>query len=157
MNYHVKGKIINSSLSLQDVFEIIVCHLSRFPIETSREVKFFLNNPTLMNFEIFIGGKAVGEEINFNDPLYSLNLIRNDDINLSIDIVFKLEEKLDKFIDHNISNLPVFKRNGFAKFINFDKKYFEWRECKIKDTLLGDKTMKTVTFNCLKNIGKLFY
>ena len=47
----------------------------------------------------------------------------------------------------------VFKKNGYAKYTNYDNAYTEWRECRIKDINSRDDSRKIVAFNCFKNKG----
>lgn len=144
--------MIDTGKSMQDIIEFIFNHLSDFPQEALKEVKFYLDNPKQINFQVKTDNSKLPELIKFTDPLYSLHSIRDKKDNKSVDIFFSVEGVMD--ISRINEQEVIFKKKGYAKFNNFDNVYNEWRECRIKDMNSRDDSRKIVSFNCYKNKGK---
>ncbi len=143
--------IIDTGKSMQDIIEFIFKHLSEFPQEALKEIQFYLDNPKHINFQVRTDSSKLPDLIKFTDPLYSLHSIRDKKDNKSVDITFSVEGVMD--ISRINEQEVVFKKNGYAKYTNYDNVYTEWRECRIKDLNSRDDSRKIVAFNCFKNKG----
>ena len=147
----MKDKLIDTSNYIQVIIVLIVSHLSDSGLSNAQdEIKLFLDQRKLITFVVKVNNLDIEERIKFNDPFYSLNSIRNIKDILNVDIEFKMERSLDiTFVNNNKD--PIYLKKGLAKFVNYDKKYFEWRDCRIKESDNEKLNKKKITFTCFEN------
>ena len=136
---------------MEDILECLIAFLSNFPKDTSDEIKLYLERPKLITF-IVKTENQIEERIKFNDPLYSLNTIRNKNDDKAVDVIFTMEGIMDVSL---VQKEIVLKKKGFAKMVNYDNLCYEWRDCRVKNSKLSNRKM--ITFTCFEKRSNIIW
>ncbi len=120
---------VESSTTVKDIIDMILS-IPKEQEPQIEDIRIYLSNPKSMSYYVYNQASLLEEKIQYFDPLYSNNYIRNSSDASTMVLRFKLGSSEEvSMIDHRV----VPKKTGYAKFaIPSVNGYYQWRQCNIK-------------------------
>ena len=147
--FHIDQISILSYNTVAEIVSKIKSFLIQIPSENNKEVMKYLDYAYYFKYSVTSHFRD-NDYIEFNDPLYILDFIRNKDITEKsiLEIQGKINSKKELSFEFDYIQI---NRKGFGKFFNFDGKFCGWREIKEKKC----KGVKKSYFTCLDEKCKI--